>query len=154
MHVNTRYINSNRGTSSNWVTVGDSGLCCCTCVTYFERWLTPLCVDFLQLLVQAWNCTLFLLLLSLPSLNQHLPTTLMWRYLLTLTRASFKLFLKSFKQKTKTNKNHFKKNWGVMTFVRPDVLLNGWFKMEFVLPEVQTQKVQKNAYLLGYIYWG
>ena len=27
------------------VTVGDSGLCCCTCVTYFERWLTLLCVD-------------------------------------------------------------------------------------------------------------
>ena len=22
------------------VTVGDSGLCCCTCVTYFKRWLT------------------------------------------------------------------------------------------------------------------
>ena len=27
------------------VTVGNSGLCCCTCVTYFERLLTPLCVD-------------------------------------------------------------------------------------------------------------
>ena len=27
------------------ITVGDSGLCCSTCVTYFERWLTPLCVD-------------------------------------------------------------------------------------------------------------
>ena len=27
------------------VTVGDSGLCCCTCVRYFEHWLTPLCVD-------------------------------------------------------------------------------------------------------------
>ena len=27
------------------VTVGDSGLCCCTCVTYFEPWLAPLCVD-------------------------------------------------------------------------------------------------------------
>ena len=26
------------------VTLGDSGLCC-TCVTYFERLLTPLCVD-------------------------------------------------------------------------------------------------------------
>ena len=26
------------------VTVGDSGLCC-TCVTYFEHQLTPLCVD-------------------------------------------------------------------------------------------------------------
>ena len=27
------------------VTVRDPGLCCCTCVTYFERKLTPLCVD-------------------------------------------------------------------------------------------------------------
>ena len=27
------------------VTVGDSGLCYCTCVTCFERSLTPLCVD-------------------------------------------------------------------------------------------------------------
>ena len=26
------------------VTEGDSGLCCCTCVRYFERLLTPLCV--------------------------------------------------------------------------------------------------------------
>ena len=26
------------------VTTGDSGLCHCTCVTYFERQLTPLCV--------------------------------------------------------------------------------------------------------------
>ena len=54
--VNARYVNSTRGTSSVlrmylwWslctkylhacqvrVTVGDSDLCCCTCVTYFER---------------------------------------------------------------------------------------------------------------------
>ena len=27
------------------VTVGDSGLCCCTCVAYFKLYLTPLCVD-------------------------------------------------------------------------------------------------------------
>ena len=27
------------------VTTGDSGLCCCTRVKYFEHWLTPLCVD-------------------------------------------------------------------------------------------------------------
>ena len=27
------------------VTVGDSDLCCCACVTYFECWLTPLSVD-------------------------------------------------------------------------------------------------------------
>ena len=30
------------------VTVADSDLCCCTCVTYFERQLTPLCVDYEQ----------------------------------------------------------------------------------------------------------
>ena len=27
------------------VTVGDSGLCCCTCVTCFEHKITPLCVN-------------------------------------------------------------------------------------------------------------
>ena len=27
------------------VTVGDSGLCCCTCDTYFERQLTFLCIE-------------------------------------------------------------------------------------------------------------
>ena len=27
------------------VTVGDSGFCCCVFITYFERQLTPLCVD-------------------------------------------------------------------------------------------------------------
>ena len=27
------------------VTVGDASLRCCTCVTYFEREFTPLCVD-------------------------------------------------------------------------------------------------------------
>ena len=32
------------------VTVGDSGLCCCSCVTCFERQLTPLCVDFARAL--------------------------------------------------------------------------------------------------------
>ena len=26
------------------VTIGNSGLCCCACVTPFEHWLTPLCV--------------------------------------------------------------------------------------------------------------
>ena len=34
-----------RYTHARWVTVGDSGRWCCTCVTYFERQLTPLCVD-------------------------------------------------------------------------------------------------------------
>ena len=32
------------------VTVGDSGLYCCICVTSFGRWLTPLCVDSAQAL--------------------------------------------------------------------------------------------------------
>ena len=27
------------------LTMGNVGLCYCTCVTYFERKLTPLCVD-------------------------------------------------------------------------------------------------------------
>ena len=38
------------------VTVDDSGLCCCTCVTYFERQLTPLWVDsvFLPVPVQIY----------------------------------------------------------------------------------------------------
>ena len=31
------------------VTVGNSGLCYCSCVKYFERWLTPLCVDTYRL---------------------------------------------------------------------------------------------------------
>ena len=29
--------------------LGDSGPCCCVCVTPFERWLTPLCVDIVNL---------------------------------------------------------------------------------------------------------
>ena len=32
-------------THARWVTVGHSGLCCCTCLTYFKRLLTPLFVD-------------------------------------------------------------------------------------------------------------
>ena len=31
-------------------TEGDSGICCCTCVEYFERWWTPLLVDSEQAL--------------------------------------------------------------------------------------------------------
>ena len=31
------------------VAVGDSGLCCCTCVTYLERQLTHLCVHMKQM---------------------------------------------------------------------------------------------------------
>ena len=46
MLVNTRYINSTRGTSLQRyrITVGDSCLCCCACVTYFKHQLTPLYV--------------------------------------------------------------------------------------------------------------
>ena len=53
MHVNTRYINTPEDVPCTLclcaslvrVTVGDSGLCCCGCVTCFEHWLTPLRVD-------------------------------------------------------------------------------------------------------------
>ena len=37
---------SNLHTCQVRVTVGDSGLCCCTCVTYFECELTPLFVYY------------------------------------------------------------------------------------------------------------
>ena len=40
------------------VTLGDSGLCCCTCVTYFKCQLTPLCVDSYPRLVSLWNVLL------------------------------------------------------------------------------------------------
>ena len=61
MHVNTRYqwfIGLRTNDVLWWssctlylhacqvrVTVGYSGLCCCTCVMYFKCWLTPLFVD-------------------------------------------------------------------------------------------------------------
>ena len=38
------------------VTIGSSGLCCCICVTSFERWLTPFCVAFV---VDTWCRTRF-----------------------------------------------------------------------------------------------
>ena len=41
-------------THARWVTVGNSGLCCCTCVTYFERLLTPLFVDLNNNKKTAW----------------------------------------------------------------------------------------------------
>ena len=41
------------------VTIGDSGLCCCTCIMYFECWLTPLCVD------SAWWASCFFQILFL-----------------------------------------------------------------------------------------
>ncbi len=34
---NTRYTNSTRGACQVRVTEGDAGLCCCVCVTSFER---------------------------------------------------------------------------------------------------------------------
>ena len=37
------------------VTTGDSGLCCCACVTTFERWLIPLCIAFLFTRVSHWR---------------------------------------------------------------------------------------------------
>ena len=40
------------------VIIDDSGLCCCTCVTYFQRWLTLLCGDSWQnplTLAYSWS---------------------------------------------------------------------------------------------------
>ena len=37
------------------VTVGDSGLCCCTCVMYLERQLTPLRVDFTRVQINMYS---------------------------------------------------------------------------------------------------
>ena len=39
------YVRPSVYTHARWITVGESGLCCCICVTYFERWLTPLRVE-------------------------------------------------------------------------------------------------------------
>ena len=56
---------------ARWVTVGNSGLCCCTCVKYFECQLTPLCVYlliYLILIVEFRGLDLFLhFSLPLPS---------------------------------------------------------------------------------------
>ena len=41
------------------VAVGDSCFCCCTCVTYFEGQLTPLCVDSFHLTETAGPSGLF-----------------------------------------------------------------------------------------------
>ena len=46
---------------TRWVTVGDSGFCCCACVTSFERWLTPLCVD---VIVHSFSSGHFILIHS------------------------------------------------------------------------------------------
>ena len=43
------------------VTVGDSGLCCCVCLTSLKRWLTPLCVDSARAL---WASFCFRFLIS------------------------------------------------------------------------------------------
>ena len=48
-------------------TVGDSGLCCCTCFTYFERQLTPLCVDAAHpILLSAFIPSLCVQTVSIP----------------------------------------------------------------------------------------
>ena len=41
------------------VTVGNPGLRCCVCVTSFERWLTPLCVDSARALWASF-CFIFI----------------------------------------------------------------------------------------------
>ena len=104
MRVNTRYINDTRGTSSKvyvhpqvylwWslctlclhtcqvrVTVGNSGLCCWTYITYLERWLTPLFFNinnhsYLPLLRHLWLCFLFIPLLLLLLALHFLPLSL------------------------------------------------------------------------------
>ena len=40
------------------VTVGDSGLCCCTCVTYFEHQLSPLGVVYVSKTNKFWRLRL------------------------------------------------------------------------------------------------
>ena len=55
-----------------YITVGDSDLCCCTCVTYFERWLTPLCVDSFHLYVpKPLDSALFRTKVPLPGTSCH-----------------------------------------------------------------------------------
>ena len=39
--------------------MGDSGLCCCVCVTSFARWLTPLFVDSAQAVRASFCFSLF-----------------------------------------------------------------------------------------------
>ena len=51
------------------VTVGDSGLCCCICVTSFERWLTPFA---------CWFCTSAHEGNKNKYKKQHLFPTLFW----------------------------------------------------------------------------
>ena len=51
----SRYINSTRGTSSNLrVTVGNSGLCCCTCMTYYWAQINSL-VGWFLFRVALWS---------------------------------------------------------------------------------------------------
>ena len=53
-----------------WVTIGDSSLCCCVCVTYFERRLTPLFVESAH---AVWASFCFRLLLKWRKLSVLLP---------------------------------------------------------------------------------
>ena len=75
MRVNTRNINSTEDVpcilclraSKVRVTIGDSGLCRCVCVTCFERWLTPLRVDS----ARASFCFKLKQSKSLPALSRY-----------------------------------------------------------------------------------
>ena len=75
MRVNTRNINSTEDVpcalclraSKVRVTIGDSGLCRCVCVTCFERWLTPLRVDS----ARASFCFKMKQSKSLPALSRY-----------------------------------------------------------------------------------
>ena len=68
-----------------------SGLCCCICVTYFERLLTPLCVDFARALWASF-CFRLLPVIASPHSSVHVrfPTK---RSMLLRTLFNIKLFV-------------------------------------------------------------
>ena len=64
-------------------TIGDSGLCCCTCVTYFECKLTPLLVDSARALWASFcfRFISFAQILSPPFIcfvGEYLTQVFMW----------------------------------------------------------------------------
>ena len=60
-------------------TVGDSGLCCCVCVTTFERQLTPLCVDSAWVLWASF-CFSFVLAGQQNSLKPACALAYQWHW--------------------------------------------------------------------------
>ena len=85
-------------------TVGDSGLCCCVCVTSFERWLTPLCVDPVvgwgrdqeisvnrEIGLGSHSSMCCFSLLSCFSMAASLDIVFVFVFLTTIQRASYKV---------------------------------------------------------------